>query len=122
MEQVKKCCHRVYRDRWQASHCEKPAVKDGWCTIHHPDYVKVKVAARNAKWEAEYAAKEKAYEEKRAKEAAERLILQNAPVRIKVLEELVKEMDDMMLSDNDRYYTTILHERVISTLSNKGDF
>lgn len=41
--------------QWGSLHriqCARTATKDGYCTIHHPDYKKAKYAAQKAKYEA----------------------------------------------------------------------
>jgi hypothetical protein len=51
------CKAKVWpNDRWDRFHphqCYKKAVKDGYCTIHHPNYKKEKDEKRTKKWEKE---------------------------------------------------------------------
>ena len=56
-------CKKRVRDRsnprWPTYHqCSLKAKKDGWCTIHHPDYVKAQGEKREAKWDAERRSRE----------------------------------------------------------------
>jgi hypothetical protein len=43
------CTKRVWSNMFD-SQCQRKAVKDGFCTIHHPDYIKAKDAERQKKW------------------------------------------------------------------------
>ena len=120
MEQVKKCCERVARGRWTSGTCDRIAVKDGYCKIHHPDYAKAKRDAYDAKWKAYYEAKEQAYRARREEEAAKRLILQNAPVRVKELEDMVDRLDGLLMASYPAYRTSSVHDDVVKLLAKRG--
>ena len=72
-----KCKQKVYdraiHQMWQCGH---PANKDGFCGIHRPD----KAMARNVKWEAKYAAIEKAAQHREDIRKAERAVIDAAKV------------------------------------------
>lgn len=57
-----RCQKRVYSGaRWdmRGHMCEKPAKRDGWCTIHHPDAVKIRAEREQSKWDSATARAEK---------------------------------------------------------------
>lgn len=53
------------------SQCEKRPKKDGYCTIHHPDYVKAKKDKREEKYQAE--CKQNSDRRERGKQLCKRL-------------------------------------------------
>ncbi len=119
--EAKKCCKRVYRGgSMMSSHCDKIAVKDGWCKIHHPDYIKAKNDARCSKWNAEYAAKKQARLEAEAKQAALESIAAKAPARIKALEDMVEMLDHLLSADGGFYASGVVHNDVVKLLEKRG--
>jgi hypothetical protein len=47
-----RCQARVYKGAWSHKvQCSLKPKKDGWCTVHHPDYIAAKMAKRYEKWD-----------------------------------------------------------------------
>lgn len=43
------CKYKISYGNWGRTRgCERPATKDGFCTIHHPDYAEIKEARQEA--------------------------------------------------------------------------
>jgi hypothetical protein len=75
--ETERCSKQVWRKsgNWgRHSQCERMAVRDGFCSIHHPDAQ----AKRDAKRKAQYKAERDSAEKRRNIEAAERAVLQAA--------------------------------------------
>lgn len=47
------CKEMVWDGGFRHYQCQKKAKRDGYCTIHHPDYKAKKAAERQAKYESE---------------------------------------------------------------------
>lgn len=49
------CCKAAVYDTYgvRFHQCTRKAKRDGWCTIHHPDYIAKKRAEEEARWAAE---------------------------------------------------------------------
>lgn len=59
-DEKQKCKKRVYSGEhcdFSGHQCSHNAWKDGYCKMHHPETVKAKNDASQAKWEAEYEAR-----------------------------------------------------------------
>jgi hypothetical protein len=119
--EAKTCCARVKLEgRWNYGTCSKVAIKDGFCKIHHPDYIKAKNDAINARREAEYSAHKQARLEAEAKQAALESIAAKAPARIKALEDMVEMLDHLLSADGGFYASGVVHNDVVKLLEKRG--
>lgn len=64
-------CKKVLRQGFHTYSCSKPASRDGYCGVHHPEAV----AKRNAKTAARWDAKRRASDLRYAEQRAERQVL-----------------------------------------------
>ena len=84
------CKKTVYpNEQWGAFHghqCNKKAVKDGYCAIHHPDYEKAKQEAQSKRWEEESKVRHALW---KLQNAAPRMkeLLKDAALQIQYLQE-----------------------------------
>lgn len=51
---AEQCKEMVFRD-YHSYRCSRKAVQDGYCRQHHPDVVKARADAAQAKWDAKWA-------------------------------------------------------------------
>jgi len=51
---AEQCKEQMFKD-WHFHQCSRKAVKDGYCKQHHPDSVKARADAAQAKWDARWA-------------------------------------------------------------------
>jgi tRNA U34 5-carboxymethylaminomethyl modifying GTPase MnmE/TrmE len=119
--EAKTCCARVkLKGRWNYGTCSKVAIKDGFCKIHHPDYIKAKIDARNAKWYAEYVAKKQKRLEEETKQARIEYIAAKAPERIKELKTCLEDLFEEIVNYSDTFISES-RQIAIRELLSKGD-
>lgn len=86
-DKIEMCKARTYSNFYPET-CSRRAWKDGYCKQHHPDTVKSRNASRQEKYEAEYKAKEAAWEAARKAKDIERRKLALYPELVAALQSM----------------------------------